>query len=163
MAHQPILARRVSAAERFGRWCKRNPLVAGLMAAVFLLLAAVAGVASVGYLQTKRALHAAEAAQAQAKGEASRARTAEQDMRRQWYAASSNLMQPAWDTGQIGRMRTLLAETETYPDRGFEWYYWQRLCHLDHHALIGHRLAVLSVSWSPDGARLATASLDGTA
>ena len=72
-------------------------------------------------------------------------------------------MQPAWDTGQIGRLRQLLAETEAYPDRGFEWYYWQRLCHLDQHTLIGHRAGVLSVSWSPDGTRLATGSWDGTA
>src|SRR6516225_1267941 len=162
MAHQPILARRVSAAERFGRWCKRNPLVAGLMAAVFLLLATVAGVASVGYLQTRRGLNAARAAEATAKGEASRARTAEQEMRRQWYAATSNLMQPAWDSGQIGRLRTLLAETEAYPDRGFEWYYWQRLCHLERQTLIGHRDGVAAVSWSPDGKWLATASDDGT-
>ncbi len=55
LAHEPILARRVSGAERVGRWCKRNRVVAGLLAAVFLLLAAVAGVASVGYLQTKGA------------------------------------------------------------------------------------------------------------
>ena len=80
-------------------------MVAGLLAAVFLLLAAVAGVASVGYLQTKRALNAAEAAEATAKGEASRARTAEHEMRQQWYAATVNLMQPAWDTGQVGRLR----------------------------------------------------------
>src|SRR6516225_8295913 len=162
MAHKPIRARRVSAAERFGRWCKRNPLVAGLMAAVFLLLAAVAGVASVGYLQTKRALNAAEAAGATAKGEANRARAAEQEMRRQWYAASSNLMELAWDTGRVDRLRALLAETEAYPDRGFEWYYWQRLCHLDQHTFIGHRSEVYSVSWSPDGTRLATGSYDGT-
>ncbi len=84
-------------------------------------------------------------------------------MRQQWYAATVNLMQPAWDTGQIGRLRTLLAETEAYPDRGFEWYYWQRLCHLDQHTLIGHRSEVRSVSWSPDGTRLATGSTDGTA
>ena len=162
LAHEPIRARRVSAGERFRRWCKRNPVVAGLLAAVFLLLAVVAAVASVGYLQTKQALNAAEAAGATAKGEASRARTAERAMRRQWYAATSNLMQPAWDNGQVGRLRALLAETETYPDRGFEWYYWQRRCHLDQHTFIGHRSGVLSVSWSPDAARLATASYDGT-
>ncbi len=133
------------------------------MAAVFLLLAAVAGVASVGYLQTKLALNAAEAAEATAKGEASRARAAEQEMRRQWYAATVNLMQPAWDTGQVGRLRTLLAETEAYPDRRFEWYYWQRLCHLDQRTLIGHRSEVISVSWSPERTRLATGSIDGTA
>jgi len=173
-------------------------VVAGLMAAVFMLLAAVAGVASVGYVQTKLALNReaaqraeadrqrqeadgqriaadrqrqeanrqralAEAAEARAKGEAGRARTAEQAMRRQWYAASSNLMQPAWDTGQVGRLRALLAETEAYPDRGFEWYYWQRLCHLEQHTLIGHRHEVTSMSWSPDGTRLATGSWDGTA
>jgi WD40 repeat protein/tRNA A-37 threonylcarbamoyl transferase component Bud32 len=149
LAHEPIRARRVSAAERFGRWCKRNPAVAGLLAAVFLLLAAVAGVASVGYVQTRGALN--------------RALTAEQEMRGQWYAASSNLMQPAWDNGQVGRLRALLTETEAYPDRGFEWYYWQRLCHPDQHTFIGHRSEVLSVSWSPDGTRLATGSEDLTA
>ena len=105
----------------------------------------------------------AEAAEAKAKGEANRARTAEQEMRRQWYAASINLMQPAWDTGQVGRLHALLAETEAYPERGFEWYYWQRLCHLEQHTLIGHRDVVNSVSWSPDGTRLATGSRDGTA
>ena len=41
-------------------------------------------------------------------------------MRRQWYAATINLMRPAWDAGQIGRLRQLLATTEAYPDRGFE-------------------------------------------
>ena len=31
---EPIAARRLSTAERFGRWCQRNPAVAGLLAAV---------------------------------------------------------------------------------------------------------------------------------
>jgi WD40 repeat protein/serine/threonine protein kinase len=170
LAHKPIRARRVSAAERLARWCKRNSAVAGLLAAVFLLLAAVAGVASVGYVQTKGALNreakqriAAEESKAKATQEANRARTAEQEMRGQWYAAGSNLMRPAWDTGQVDRLRALLAETETYPDRGFEWYYWQRLCHPDQQTYIGHHSEVLSVSWSPDGTRLATASEDHTA
>jgi tetratricopeptide (TPR) repeat protein len=37
---EPIKARRIGSAERLGRWCRRNPAVAGLMAAVLLLMAA---------------------------------------------------------------------------------------------------------------------------
>ncbi len=39
---RPIRARRVSLTERFGRWCRRNPLVASLTATLALLLAAIA-------------------------------------------------------------------------------------------------------------------------
>jgi WD40 repeat protein/serine/threonine protein kinase len=45
LANQPIKARRVSAGERLLRWSRRNPVVAGLTAAVALLLAGVAAVA----------------------------------------------------------------------------------------------------------------------
>jgi WD40 repeat protein len=163
LADEPIRARRVSTVERFSRWCKRNQVVAGLMAAVFILLATVAGVASVGYVREAAQRVRVQAAEATAKGEAQRARTAEQEMRRQWYVSTVNLMQPAWDAGRVGRLRALLGQTEAYPDRGFEWYYWQRLCHLEQRTFIGHRDYVLSVSWSPDGTRLATGSWDGTA
>jgi WD40 repeat protein/serine/threonine protein kinase len=53
---EPIQARRASVTERSWRWCKRNPVVAGLSAAVFGLLVVVAAVASVGYVQTRLAL-----------------------------------------------------------------------------------------------------------
>jgi len=163
LADEPIRARRVSTAERVWRWCKRNPVVAGLTAAVFVLLAVVAGVASIAYVREAAKRAVAEAAEVKAKEEAQRAQEAEQEMRRQWYAASINLMQSAWDTGQVGRLHALLAETEAYPDRGFEWYYCQRLGHLEQQTFIGHLAVVLSVSWSPDGTRLATGSEDGTA
>jgi WD40 repeat protein len=46
LADRPVRARRSSAAERAWRWCRRNPVVAGLLTAVATLLVAIALVAS---------------------------------------------------------------------------------------------------------------------
>ncbi|MCX6928017.1 MAG: serine/threonine-protein kinase [Verrucomicrobia bacterium] len=54
---RPIQARRVGPVERLGRWCRRNKRMAGLAGTSLFLLVLVAVVASVGYVQTKRALH----------------------------------------------------------------------------------------------------------
>jgi WD40 repeat protein len=46
LANQPILARRTTSLERGWRWCRRNPVVAGLIVSVAGLLIAVAGVST---------------------------------------------------------------------------------------------------------------------
>jgi hypothetical protein len=153
---EPIQARPVGSAERLWRWSKRNPLLAGLTGAVAMLLAAVAVVASVGYVQTKLAHAQTQLALAR---EAEQRATAEAGE----YAGSINLAQQAWQNDNLQRVRSLLEQTAAYPHRGFEWYYLQRLCHLELQTLIGHRAAVSWVAWSPDGKRLATASSDRTA
>jgi len=51
---EPILARPVSGTERLWRWCRRNPRVAALTGAVFVLLATVAAGSSVAAVRIAR-------------------------------------------------------------------------------------------------------------
>jgi serine/threonine-protein kinase len=73
LADEPIQARPVGRVERLWRWCYRNPGIAALTAAVFLLLATVAVTSSVMAVQIHREKAAAEEARdaaVQAKQEA---------------------------------------------------------------------------------------------
>jgi WD40 repeat protein/serine/threonine protein kinase len=139
---EPIHARPVSRVERLWRWSKRNPVLAGLSTAVLLLVLLVAVVASVGYAQTVLALNRE---------------------RRLNYVASMGLVQAAWENHDMLRFHDLLAETASFPERGFEWYYWQRLCRVEHLTLVGHPGGVTAVAFRPDGQRLVTGGKDGTA
>jgi hypothetical protein len=81
------------------------------------------------------------------------------------YIYDMDLAQRAWETGQVVRVLELLegqkpTESEDKDLRGWEWYYQQRLCHLDLRSLEGHASWVKSVAFSPDGTQLASAGLD---
>src|SRR5262249_1226336 len=56
LADRPIWARRTLLAERTWRWCRRNPAVASLLAAVGVLLATVAAVSTFSAVRLKTAL-----------------------------------------------------------------------------------------------------------
>mgnify|MGYP000160789003 CR=1 FL=1 len=70
--------------ERAWRWCRRQPVLATLLATTALLLVLVPVVATVGYVQAKRQWHAAQRAQ-------ERAERAEHDEHRQDDQAQSTL------------------------------------------------------------------------
>jgi WD40 repeat protein len=129
----------------FRRGMRRASAIAAVILAVVMTLALIA-MREVGRANRER--HRAE----------QEAVTA----RRNFYFASMNLAELDWEANNIGRLRQLLAQTRDSPERGFEWAYWQRLCHLDLFTLRGHTSHVTSVVFSPEGKRIVTGSADNT-
>ena len=104
----------------------------------------------------------AEAAQEWARTAEAKANQEAERAQREAYTAKIRLMQPAWDCHNMLQLQDLLDETGVFPERGFEWYYWQRQYHVEHLTLVGHRGAVTAVAFAPDGQRLVTGGADGT-
>jgi WD40 repeat protein len=93
---EPILARPVSGLERWVRWCRREPLLAGALAAVLVLLGSVAGVAVVAAWRIDRARVRAEA-------ESGRATRAEGEAREQLRVALLAQARASRFTGRVGQ------------------------------------------------------------
>jgi WD40 repeat protein len=155
---EPILARPVSAWERGWRWARRRPAVAGLLAALVLVIAgSLAGLTAL-WRKAESRREAAEHAQA----EESRARDlAGQHLtaaRRNLYVSRIQLSHHEWQEGHVARARELLTSCRPGADeedrRGFEWHYLWRLCRLPLHTL-EHGGSVTSLAYSPDGRLLA--------
>jgi eukaryotic-like serine/threonine-protein kinase len=67
LADRPVRARRAGLVERAWRWCRRNPVVAALLAAVGVLLVAVATVSTLSAVRLKTELTQREAAEREAR------------------------------------------------------------------------------------------------
>jgi serine/threonine protein kinase/WD40 repeat protein len=81
LGDRPIRARRSAAWEHAWRWCRRNPLVACLLAAVVFLLTAVAGVSLLSAVQLNQALDQTRDAEREAEQDRDRAVKAEEQGR----------------------------------------------------------------------------------
>jgi WD40 repeat protein/serine/threonine protein kinase len=154
---KPIAARPVGAVERAWRWCRRNPAVAWLTAAVAVALLAGMAISTYFAFTANAEKHRADANANKEKASAERAR-------HYLYDAHMPLAQRAWQDGEVGRARELLEEHVPRPgeedERGWEWHYQWRLCHGELRSFHGHTGRVTSVAFSPDGKRLASASSD---
>jgi WD40 repeat protein len=78
------------------------------------------------------------------------------------YVADMNLIPQSYEQNDFGRIHSLLDESRTSKYRGFEWGYWNRLCHLDLFTLTAHGNGVTAAAFSPNGNRIATGCYDGT-
>jgi WD40 repeat protein/serine/threonine protein kinase len=166
---EPIKARRVSVTERAGRWCRHNPALAGLTAALVLVF--LAGFLGVAW-KWRDAEWQKDVAQAAERGEAEqraiaveqadRATREAERSRRLLYAADMSLAQQAWEAGDTGRARALLERQR--PPAGqeeFEWRYLWRLCQDgSRQTLRGHNREITGLTLTKDGRTLATCGLD---
>jgi eukaryotic-like serine/threonine-protein kinase len=171
---KPIEARPVGWVERFWRWCRRNPRVAGLVTAVTLgsFLAAIAlGTTTVLFFREKTRAEQKEAETQNALEQvAAQKQVVEEELRKsreRAYVADMALAYDAWQLGNVEKTRKLLAAqipTADLPDvRGFEWYYLSQLVK-GHprllHTLTEHKGEVYCVAYSPVGHLLASAGQD---
>ncbi|WP_197446453.1 serine/threonine-protein kinase [Tautonia plasticadhaerens] len=143
LANEPILARRTGPVERAWRWCRRNPAVASLWAALVGVLLAGTAIAS---FYAVRARAGERLAQANA-----------EDLRRQNYIGRVNLALSECLANNVARALELL---DGCPKdlRGWEWDYAWRQCHLDLGTFLQSGEILKGVAFSPDGTRVASVS-----
>ncbi|MCI0541622.1 MAG: protein kinase [Verrucomicrobiales bacterium] len=140
--NEPVSARPPSAAYKFQKAWRRNRL--SFMAAASVAMVLLLGM-SVSLWQAFRA-H-------------SQKLVAEHHL----YIANVNRAGQAWEHENFSLLTRLLEETRAFPNRGFEWFYWQNQAHRNLTTLRGHTGAVHSLAFSRDGRHVITGSEDQTA
>ncbi len=164
LTDRPILARRITPAERAWRWARRNKLVASLMALLAVVIfGGFAGMAVLWARAARLAMTESQArdlaqeqtriAQAQAKIASNRA----EELRRHDYISRVNL---AYRELLANNVRQSLELLDGCPEdlRSWEWSYVSRQCHLELRTFRAPGPAINAVAFSPDGRRLAFAS-----
>ena len=140
--NEPVAARPPSSFYRVQRMVRRNKLAfttAGIVAAALI---AGLGLSTWAWLR-ERQTHAHE--------------------QRLLYGADLYLTQQAFEQNNLPRVNQLLQETRGFPDRGFEWYYWERQTHLPLRTIHANLGSLGKVAYSPEGRRIVAGSYGATA
>lgn len=147
---EPIEARSVGPAGRAAKWVRRHPATAGWLGLVVLVTAlAFAAVTSYAVHAENRRIEAE-----QARVTAQRARD---EARRALYYQEVGRAYHEWEASNLALAERLL-DSAGHKQKGWEWSFVRGLCRSDLLTLPGHPDAVAAVSYSPDGAVLASAT-----
>jgi WD40 repeat protein len=178
-AGEPIAARRAGISERIVKWVRRRPMVAALLAAVFVVtLAGVGGFAwAFDQAAEARERELFLDMETKAKEQAEQREVAEKNLRVEAEIAHGKVAQQEkltqaalylhtialahreWKNNNVRRMDELL---ESCPKglRNWEWHYLKRLGDPQLPTLSGHSGRVIGVAYSQNGKRLASAGTD---
>jgi WD40 repeat protein/tRNA A-37 threonylcarbamoyl transferase component Bud32 len=131
---EPILARRTSAVERLGKWARRRPAAAGLIAASVIAALALAAV-TVDRISRER-------------------------KRRVDYFLRIALAEREWQGNNILNAQRILEDCDK-DLRRWEWHYLAQTLRMRSLPSPRHECPIFGLAFSPDGKRLVSASMEG--
>jgi serine/threonine protein kinase len=118
LSGQTIRARPVGRSQRLWRWCRRNPVVAGLTAAVAVVLLAGAATSTFFALQANRRAGDAVREKDRADAKADEATANAREARQRLYISDMRLAQRAWEEGHLERLTELLDAHQPRHEQG---------------------------------------------
>jgi WD40 repeat protein/serine/threonine protein kinase len=152
---EPILARRISVAERLARWARHHKAIAAALSAIALMLAVVTVASSIAAVRFRAVADDRERA-------LRKAEQATESERWERYRADIAAAASALQLHNIGPIRRSL-EDSPQEYRNWEWRYFHNQLDASRNVLRGHSGLVWMTAFSPDGKRLASGAADGTA
>ncbi len=162
LAHEPVQAAPPSRAYRVRKFVRKHR--GAVVAVSLVVLALVAGIAGTTWGLFREAERVKERDAAFRKADDAR-RTADAragEIKYQLGVSDMVLASVAYDNRDVVVAAERLGNVPP-EQRGWEWHYLKRLTRGGLFALYGHTSAVQSAAFSPDGARIVTASADLTA